>query len=143
MSLDPQAGRRVDLDGKEHFGFADGISQPTIEGLSSRTDTPAEHHRAGEFILGYANEYGQYTDRPLLDRRRTRPASCRMDAQGTAKPTSVATARTWCSASSRRTCAASGSFVDAATRTPDGASDPDRRTWLAAQMVGRWPSGAP
>src|SRR5262249_39953882 len=26
----------IDLDGKEHFGFADGISQPTIEGLSSR-----------------------------------------------------------------------------------------------------------
>src|SRR6266567_2349201 len=28
----------VDLDGKEHFGFAEGISQPTIEGLSSRKD---------------------------------------------------------------------------------------------------------
>src|SRR5438093_12154739 len=25
-----------DLDGREHFGFADGISQPTIAGLAAR-----------------------------------------------------------------------------------------------------------
>src|SRR5438552_3922427 len=56
-----------DLDGKEHFGFAHGISQPTIAGLSSRVDTPPNTINAGEFILGYPNEYGRYTDRPRLD----------------------------------------------------------------------------
>src|SRR5579859_2610137 len=57
----------VNLDGKEHFGFADGISQPTIDGLSARVDIPANTIQPGEFILGYPNEYGQYTSRPLLD----------------------------------------------------------------------------
>ena len=35
------------------------------------------------------------------------------------------------------------SFLDQATKRPDGSSDPDRRLRLAAKMVGRWPSGAP
>src|SRR5206468_10879457 len=56
-----------DLDGKEQFGFRDGISQPTIDGLSNRVDIPSNTIRPGEFILGYENEYGRYTDRPLLD----------------------------------------------------------------------------
>ena len=34
-------------------------------------------------------------------------------------------------------------FVDTATRTADGRSDPAARVRLAAKMVGRWPSGAP
>src|SRR3954453_5778019 len=57
----------VDLDGKEHFGFADGISPPTIDGLSSRADIPPNTIEPGEFILGYVNEYGHYTERPLID----------------------------------------------------------------------------
>src|SRR4051812_21394754 len=55
----------VDLGGKEHFGFRDGVSQPIIPGLS-RTGSAADTVQAGEFILGYANEYGRYTSRPLL-----------------------------------------------------------------------------
>ena len=64
--------RTSDLDGVEPFGFADGISQPEIDWTQERD--PA-HSRIdygnvaalGEFVLGYRNEYGKYTDRPLLD----------------------------------------------------------------------------
>ena len=60
------------LDGYEPFGFADGLSQPAIDW--DRTAAPGElelEYRnlaaLGEFLLGYPNEYGRYTDRPLLD----------------------------------------------------------------------------
>lgn len=62
-----------DMDGIEPFGFVDGLSQPEIDWGRSR---PAEDRDRlaygnltclGEFLLGYPNEYGLYTDRPLLD----------------------------------------------------------------------------
>jgi deferrochelatase/peroxidase EfeB len=64
--------RTCDLDGIEPFGFADGISQPTIDWEQKRQTTHAEFDYTnvsalGEFLLGYPNEYGKITDRPLLD----------------------------------------------------------------------------
>ena len=51
--------------GREHFGFRDGVSQTDIEGF--HTDARPENTiAAGEFILGYRNAYGQYTQRPLV-----------------------------------------------------------------------------
>ena len=59
-----------DLQGVEPFGFADGISQPTLDWQQVRTaaDQLAYTNLSclGEFLLGYQNEYGRYTDRPLL-----------------------------------------------------------------------------
>jgi len=60
------------LDGDEPFGFADGISQPEIDWDEQR-QTPCTQLdytnivALGEFLLGYSNEYGKITDRPLLD----------------------------------------------------------------------------
>ena len=62
-----------DLDEKEPFGFADGISQPLIDWEQKRA-TPCTQwdysnvSALGEFLLGYRNEYGKLTERPLLDR---------------------------------------------------------------------------
>jgi Dyp-type peroxidase family len=60
------------LDGDEPFGFADGISQPQIdwEQQLERPCTESEYTNVvalGEFLLGYPNEYGKITDRPLLE----------------------------------------------------------------------------
>src|SRR6476661_8659775 len=60
------------LDGVEPFGFADGISQPQIdwEQQLERPYTQLEYTDVvalGEFLLGYPNEYGKITDRPLLE----------------------------------------------------------------------------
>ena len=54
-----------DMGDREPFGFHDSISQPIIEGLSKSGDKN-NTVRAGEFVLGYPNGYGLYTDRPIL-----------------------------------------------------------------------------
>src|SRR5262245_10032499 len=60
------------LDGDEPFGFADGLSQPELDWEEQR-QTPCKQLEytnvvaLGEFLLGYRNEYGKITDRPLLD----------------------------------------------------------------------------
>jgi len=63
-----------DMDGREAFGFVDGISQPDLDWqqireVSRNCDqlTYSNLVCLGEFLLGYSNEYRRYTDRPLLD----------------------------------------------------------------------------
>lgn len=61
-----------DLQDREPFGFKDGISQPQLDW--DRTRPVRDQDRLeysnvsclGEFLLGYPNEYGLYTPRPLL-----------------------------------------------------------------------------
>ncbi|HWA46830.1 MAG TPA: hypothetical protein VG742_01080 [Dongiaceae bacterium] len=61
--------------GREPFGFLDGISQPVLDFAGRRTPGGADdmdfHNfiATGEVLLGYPNEYGLYTERPLLDAR--------------------------------------------------------------------------
>ena len=61
-----------DFGGVEGFGFADGISQPEID-WNQRLTVPRTQLdytnivALGEFLLGYRNEYGKYTRRPLLE----------------------------------------------------------------------------
>lgn len=58
---------------QEPFGFVDGISQPIIDWQRSistdshKRDRYANLLAVGEVVLGYPNEYGLYTSRPLLD----------------------------------------------------------------------------
>ena len=63
-----------DMQGREPFGFVDGISQPEIDWDQTRKVHINGYERKysnlvslGEFLLGYRNEYRRYTDRPLLD----------------------------------------------------------------------------
>jgi deferrochelatase/peroxidase EfeB len=63
-------GQEVDGHSREPFGFVDGISQPDVDwGQTHQATGLVYGNRAalGEFLLGYPNEYGKYTARPLLD----------------------------------------------------------------------------
>jgi Dyp-type peroxidase family len=131
----------AELSHTEHFGFVDGISQPAIEGYH-QSSSSLHKVKAGEFLLGYPNEYGLYTDRPLV-----RPS---LDPRGLL-PLDV-------EQSPRRDFGRNGTYLvfrqlkqdvpafrktlDDLTRNPNGTPDPEARELLAAQMVGRWPSGA-
>jgi deferrochelatase/peroxidase EfeB len=60
------------LDGREPFGFIDGISQPKVDWERTRETDHSDQVfysnevTLGEFVLGYSNEYGKYSERPLL-----------------------------------------------------------------------------
>ena len=68
----------TDMQGVEPFGFADGIAQPRLDWQRARPVQDKDLLEftnlscLGEFVLGYPNEYGRYTDRPLLDPGRDR-----------------------------------------------------------------------
>ncbi len=64
-----------DIGDIEPFGFHDGISQPVLDwerkksAKAHATTAYTNLSALGEVLLGYPNEYGRYTDRPLLDPR--------------------------------------------------------------------------
>ena len=132
-------------DGKEHFGFSDGIAQPAIGG--ERTSEPRRHRTSGandvapgEFVLGYRNEYGLPSESPTID--------ATLDPQGVL-PAGPGSARDIGRNGSylvlrqlEQDVAKFWRYVDTATREQQG-SDPIARERLAAKFIGRWPSGAP
>lgn len=130
-------------DGREHFGFADGLAQPFIKG-SGRKRQPGDAKLAtGELVLGYENAYGLITSVPSAKRRRgTRehpyfvPGSTERVSLGhngtylVMRQLSQDVAGFW------RYC------WDAAVA--EQAADVNARAKLiAARMVGRWPNGVP
>jgi Dyp-type peroxidase family len=56
-------------DGREHFGFRDGISQPFVRGSGRRKPRGIRAVATGEFVLGYKNAYGQEAQAPSARRR--------------------------------------------------------------------------
>lgn len=131
-----------DIGFAEHFGFRDGLSQPSIAGVGPPS---ADLHtvRPGEFLLGYRNEHGQTPRSPTVDSSDNRsqhlpPAPGDASRRDLGRNGSYLVLRTL-----NQDVAAFWRYADAQTRRPDGTSDPEKRTALAARMVGRWPSGAP
>lgn len=134
-------------EGREHFGFRDGLSQPAIAGIVRRPEageTPparGESVAPGEFVLGYENEYGALPLSPSVapdeDRGGLLPAlpGGRRDL-----------GRNGTYLVFRKLSQDVGAFhtyLRHATARPDGSPDPSSAALLAARMVGRWPGGAP
>lgn len=105
--------------GREHFGYRDGIGQPAIEGSVFPGNNPQETPlRAGEFVLGYPDEAGRLPPMPQppeLGRNGSYVAFRKLHQD-------VAAFRRYLAAHS---------------------TSPAQQEWVAAKMVGRWPSGAP
>ncbi len=127
-------------DDKEHFGFRDAITTAVIEGLSRRAG-PAGAIKPGEFILGYQNEFGRYTGRPLINRALDPGDDLKLDVEGSGMADFGRNGTYLVFRQLRQDVYAFWRYVDEAIRNLDGT--PQRRAWLAAKMVGRWPSGAP
>jgi len=129
---------------KEHFGFRDGVGQPTIDGgeaprralpsLLRRPDRPENMVASGEFVLGYPNEYGHYASSPIVATDPTGSLPRCDDESGydlgrngtylVVRQLQQHVKRFW-------------TFV----RTVAGSDE--AMIPLAARMIGRWPSGAP
>jgi Dyp-type peroxidase family len=122
---------------KEHFGFADGIAQPEILELGKPPKPGVARLRAGEFILGHANEYGKLPFSPEVPKE--------LDPSGTlpARP-----------GSDKKDLGHNGTFIVVRQLDQDVArfwdymrgqagGDQSGAVRFAAKCVGRWPGGAP
>ncbi|SNS14548.1 Dyp-type peroxidase family [Geodermatophilus pulveris] len=122
--------------GVEHFGFADGMSQPVIRGSGQDERLGGEEARRhvvapGEFVLGYPNGYGKLTPVPRIT-----PAGGAPVEIGRNGSYLVARQLAQDVLGFRR-------FLHRAASALDGDADPDAEERLAAKLVGRWRSGAP
>lgn len=155
-------------DRKEHFGFRDGIAQPTITGLLDKVPESQQQTSqvildeggsegnivaAGEFILGYKNAYGKIPTSPLVKadggNGNHLPLS-KMDDNGESDGEEGKRSPDFgCNGSYlvfrqlRQDVLEFWQFIDEKTLNPDRSSNPEARDRLAAKMVGRWRSGAP
>jgi Dyp-type peroxidase family len=126
-------------DGREPFGFRDGISAPAIKGITGRGVN------TGEFILGYPNEYGFHSVGPVVpetdDPHGLLPESAnpyRAGLRDLGLNGSFVVYRKL-----EQDVAGFWRFLEAESLRHKGQPDPAFMVWLAAKLVGRWPSGAP
>ena len=124
-----------DLSDRDAFGFKDGISQPTIASVTGGPHPP-EALRLGEFVLGYANEYGQRSERPLLPSSADPERVLTRDRSGAPDLGRNGTYLVF-----RQLRQDVEGFWRYVRQTADG--DAAEAAHLAARIVGRWPSGAP
>ena len=124
----------TDLGDVEPFGFKDGISQPVVKEFG-RAGRGEDTLKAGEFVLGYPNEYGLLTDSPRVAVARD-PGSILPPAErGSAdlgKNGTYLVVRQL-----EQDVAGFWRYLDGLA---EAAEERDR---IAAKMVGRWQSGAP
>jgi Dyp-type peroxidase family len=126
-------------EGREPFGFRDGIAQPGVQGITR------EGTSLGEFVLGYPNEYGFRAVGPVL-RSSDDPGGLLPDS---ANPYRAGVRDFGLNGSFvvyrklEQDVAGFWQFMEAESVRWHGAADPRFMVWLAAKMVGRWPSGAP
>lgn len=139
-------------DGKEHFGFMDGLSQPVIKGWPRRTSSkrppaPAppvkwEEVNPGEILLGYPDNYEKSAEGPTV--------------AATRAATDLLPAAPW--APGRRHLGHNGTFlvfrqlaqdvgafrrfVADASRAGEARGTPLSPEKVGAKLVGRWASGA-
>jgi Dyp-type peroxidase family len=140
---------RLTGDGKEHFGFADGLSQPAFEGLATPREAGYAGRRlaAGELLLGLPDGLGNLTPGPRVDPD--------LPGAGQLQQTDGGLGDFGLNGAylvARQLRQDVGGFnamlrklAESAvlkTRLPD--HDPAQRAaWAASRIVGRWPSGCP
>jgi Dyp-type peroxidase family len=118
----------------EHFGFADPISQPPIEGMDAPSypgDGVLEANgtwrplKPGEFLLGYEDEAGPEGARA--------PEPFELRVNGTFMVFRKL----------HQDVAGFRRYLATAAKSLYGSDDTDQQQLVAAKMMGRWPSGCP
>ena len=135
---------------REHFGFRDGISQPTIKGSGAKPAGNNNDIDPGEFVLGYKNEYNVYPDTALLKVAQGKPelladnAEGRADEQTKVKYKDVGQNGTYFVLRQlQQDVNGFWEFLKKQTADADEKTRNEEATMLAAKMMGRWPGGAP
>ena len=131
-----------DMGDREPFGFHDSISQPIIEGLSKSGDKN-NTVPAGEFVLGYPNGYGLYTDRPILPTSAPGAGLLPRDPAGSGGADLGRNGTYLIMRQLRQDVTGFWHYLQSVTRDRDGQADAPAMVHLGARLVGRWPGGAP
>jgi len=129
-------------DGREHFGFTDGLAQPNVRG-SGRRKKPGEATLAtGELVLGYTNAYGLVTEVPSAKSRRgTREHPAPLPG---GQRVSFGHNGTYLVLRKlRQDVAGFWRYCWDAARAERASNVAERAKLIAARMVGRWPNGVP
>lgn len=130
-------------DQKEHFGWRDGLSTPVVQEFGSKQPIGSWTFpfRAGEFVLGYQNEYDAYTESPAVD-----PAD---DPHDLLPPTRDGAQKDLGRNGTylvyremTQDVAGLWDYLETHSREP-GADRVASAIALGSKMVGRWPGGAP
>lgn len=129
-------------EGKEHFGFREGISQPSIIG-SGMVGHDNDNIAAGEFVMGYKNEYGVFPDSPVLKESQGNPNLLSDDAAGTGNKNLGLNGTYFVLRQLQEDVDGFWNFLNEKSKNEDGSLNADESTKLAAKMMGRWPGGAP
>ncbi|MEO8413026.1 MAG: hypothetical protein ABI472_05175 [Ginsengibacter sp.] len=129
-------------EGREHFGFREGISQPAIIG-SGVTGIQNDNIKAGEFVLGYKNEYGVFPDTPLLSESQGNSNILPDDPEGSGKKDLGRNGTYFVLRQLKEDVDGFWNFLNEKSKNDDGSINTEESTKLAAKMMGRWPGGAP
>src|SRR5882724_4143335 len=135
-------------DQKEHFGWRDGLSMPVVEGVPKdgrrkkyQQSWTKEPIRAGEFVLGYRNEYDCFTESPTVDPDDDPAGDLPATAGGKKdlgrngtylvyREMTQHVQKLW-------------AYLAEHSREPAAGDRVTKAIALGSKMVGRWPSGAP
>lgn len=135
---------------REHFGFRDGISQPTIKGSGAQPAGNNNDIDAGEFVLGYKNEYNVYPDTALLKVAQGKPELLADNAEGLADEQTKVKYKDlgqngtyFVLRQLQQDVNGFWEFMKKQTADGDENARNEEATMLAAKMMGRWPGGAP
>lgn len=134
-----QGGMRT-KEGKEPFGFADGMGQPKIARIRREGAVAT-----GEFILGYENGYNYLPMTPLVESKldpanilKPYPNPNYPDYKDFGLNGSYLVYRKF-----EQDVFGFWDFLREQSKLDKGFVSGSYMVWLAAKMVGRWPSGAP
>jgi len=113
---------------REHFGFADGLSQPFLPGLHTEPRRGEARIPVGEILLGYENAYGRLPSSPVWDHIDLGHNGSFLVFRKLEQH--VAVFWSWIAGHARRLAGG------------DAAAAAELTELIGAKLMGRWPSGA-
>lgn len=128
-------------DTREHFGFADAISEPDLVGSPKRIKDEQSCVEPGEFVLGYKNEYDMWPATPTVPPKSDTHNNLQLEPHAPENPQETRP----------KDLGRNGTYIVfrklhqdvAGWRRYFAEKFPEQTALMQAKFIGRWPSGAP